>query len=248
MTILNELLSQLPDGRVVEAVIGLFWTAVIVEVDGKQSCGLASTQHDREHEHTRHPAVMDAGKLEKLSACQLAALVNSNSSAEVSIGLATINALLPKPLKCVDLPAEEYIARQGSGSRVALIGHFPFIERLRPQVRDLWVMELNPKEGDLPASAGPDMIPLADILAVTSTALINHTFDEVFQHRKPGAKVMLLGPSTPVSPRLFDLGIDVLAGSIVEDPDAVLPLIRQGASFQQIKKQGVRLVTLEKNG
>jgi len=247
MTILNELLPQLPDGKVIEAVVGIFWTAVVVEADGKRSCGLASTLHTGEHEH-RHPAVADAGRLERSPACQLAALVNSESNPEVSIGLAAINALLPRPQSCVDRPAEEYIARQGPGSRVALIGHFPFIERLRPQVRDLWVLELNPKDGDLPASAEAEIIPQADILAITSTTLINHTFDEIFALRKPGAKVMLLGPTTPLAPHLLELGIDVLAGSIVDDPDVVLPFVRQGASFQQIKRAGgVRLVTLEKN-
>jgi uncharacterized protein (DUF4213/DUF364 family) len=63
--------------------------------------------------------------------------------------------------------------------------------------------------------------------------------------RKPGAKVLLLGPSTPLSPILFDYGISVLSGSVVEDPETVLRLIGQGASFRQIRSQGVRLVTVE---
>ncbi len=41
------------------------------------------------------------------------------------------------------------------------------------------------------------------------------------------------------------MGIHVLSGTLVEDADAVLALVRQGASFRQIKSHGVRLVTLE---
>jgi uncharacterized protein (DUF4213/DUF364 family) len=108
------------------------------------------------------------------------------------------------------------------------------------------VIELNPHEGDFPASAGPEIIPQADILAITSTTLINHTLDDIMRYRKPEARVMLLGPSTPLSSRLFDFGLQVLSGSIVENWEAVLPLVRQGATFRQIKSQGVRLVTLEK--
>ena len=247
MDIFNDLISSLPEGKVVEVVIGLSWTAVVVEVAGRRSCGLASTLHRTEHEHAARPAVRDAGRLERWSTRRLAALISSDSLPERSVGLATINALLPRPKNQVDLFAEEYIARQGSESRVALIGHFPFVESLRPKVRELWVLELQQKGGDLPAAAGPEVIPQADILAITSTTLINHIFEDVFQYRKPGAKVMLLGPSTPLAPRLFEIGIHVLSGSIVEQPETVLPLIRQGANFRQMKTQGgIRLVTLEK--
>ncbi len=244
MDIFKILLPSLPEGKVLGVEIGLFWTAVLVEVDGRQSCGLASTLSKEENEHAG-PAVSAAGRLERCSTRELTGLVHSESFTEVSVGLAAVNALLPRPKHPVDLPADEYIARQGSQSRVAVIGHFPFVDRLRPRVKDLWVIELKPKPGDLPAEAGPEFIPQADILAITSTTLINHTFDDIMQHRKPGARVMLLGPSTPLSPRLFDFGVHVLSGSIVERPEAILPLVRQGANFRQIKPQGVRLVTIE---
>ncbi len=246
MQIYERLLKDLPDGKVVEVSIGLFWTAVLVEVEGRLSCGLAATQHNPEFEHGQRPAVVNAGELERHSALALAGLVHSDSFTEVSVGLATINALLPPPAQSVDLPAEEYILRHGAQANVALIGHFPFVDSLRPCVHQLWVLELNPKEGDLPATQASQIVPQADILAITSTTLINHTFEEVFQHRKPGAKVMLLGPSTPLSPRLFDLGVDVLSGSIVEDIPSVMRLARQGATFRQFKGRGVRLVTIER--
>jgi uncharacterized protein (DUF4213/DUF364 family) len=225
--------------------IGLFWTAVVVEVDGSPRCGLAATMSNDEFEHARQPAVTDPGHLEQQSALELANLVFSESHTEAAVGLAAINAMLPPIQNAVDLAAEDYIAHQGIESRVALIGHFPFVARLRDQVKELWVLELNPKDGDLPASAAPEVIPQADILAITATTLINHTFESIFKFRKPGARVLLLGPSTPLSPILFDHGIDVLSGTIVYEPDAVLPLVRQGATFRQIRKQGVRLVTLE---
>ncbi len=246
MQILEYLLTDLADGKVIEVAIGLSWTAVVVEVNGRLSCGLAATQHNVEFEHGRRPAVREAGHLEHRSALQLAELVRSDSFTEISVGLATINALLPPPSQAMELPAEEYLLRHGKQANVALIGHFPFVDTLRSHVHQLWVLELNPKEGDLPASQTAQVVPQADILAITSSTLTNRTFDEVFQYRKVGAKVMLLGPSTPLSARLFDLGIDVLSGSIVDDPTSILRMVCQGASFRQFKGQGVRLVTLEK--
>jgi uncharacterized protein (DUF4213/DUF364 family) len=245
MKILESIITSLPEGRVVSVEIGLFWTAVIVESHGVQRCGLAATLSNPEFEHARLPAVQEAGRIEQHSALELANFVYSTSYTEVGVGLATINALLPPIKNSVDLAAEDYIARQGADSQVALIGHFPFVSRLKNQVKKLWVLELNPKEDDLPASAAPEIIPQADILAITATTLINHTFEEIFNLRKPGAKVLLLGPSTPLSSLWFEYGIDVLSGSIVEDPDSVLPLVRQGATFRQIRSHGIRLVTVE---
>lgn len=245
MDIFQRIIPSLPACRVVSVNIGLFWTAVVVDVNGKQSCGLAATMANLEFEHARLPAVEDAGRLEGIPALDLLNGLDSKSYTEVAVGLATMNALLPPIENSVDLAGEDYIAQQGANSQVAVIGHFPFVPRLKEQVKKLWVLELNPKEDDLPATAAPEIVPQADILVITATTLINHTFEGIFTLRKPGAKVLLLGPSTPLSPLLFQYGIDVLSGSIVEDISAVLPLVRQGATFRQIRDHGVRLVTIE---
>lgn len=139
----------------------------------------------------------------------------------------------------------DYILRQGAQSQVAMIGHFPFSEHLKPRVKKLWVLELNPQQGDLPASAAPEVIPQADILAITATTLINHTFDGILRLRKPGARVLLLGPSTPLTPILGEVGVNVLSGSMIDDTESVVTLVRQAATFRQIHPHGVRLVTME---
>ncbi len=135
------------------------------------------------------------------------------------------------------------IAERGAGKRVALIGHFPFVEDLREQVSKLWVLELQPRPGDLPASAATEILPQADIVAITATTLINGTFAGLMALRNPAALTMLLGPSTPLSPILFDHGIDILSGALVENIDATLRAVSQGAGFRQIHRTGVRLVS-----
>jgi uncharacterized protein (DUF4213/DUF364 family) len=52
----------------------------------------------------------------------------------------------------------------------------------------------------------------------------------------------MLGPSTPLSPVLFDHGISVISGAQVVDVEAVLRTISQGATFRQV--EGVRLLTM----
>jgi hypothetical protein len=57
--------------------------------------------------------------------------------------------------------------------------------------------------------------------------------------------VIVLGPTTPLSPVLFDYGVDMVSGTKVVDVEAVLRCISQGATFKQVK--GVRLLTLRRS-
>ena len=127
-----------------------------------------------------------------------------------------------------------------------MVGHFPFIPRLRERVGRLWVLEQRPHGEDLPADAASEVIPQADVLAITGTSLINQTFEGLMALRRPGALVLLLGPTTPLSPILFDHGVHLLSGAVVEDIDMVLRAVSQGANFRQVHRQGVRLVTIRK--
>jgi uncharacterized protein (DUF4213/DUF364 family) len=246
--IVDDLLITLPDGPLRDVQVGAFWTAVVVEVDGRRQCGLASTTRgDHDHHHGGGAAVRDAGRLMERSARELAELARSDSLVETSIGIATINALLPvREEQWVDLNAEEVIARHGEGKQVTLVGHFPFIPRLRERVGKLWVLELRPRGDDLSADAASDVIPQADVLAITGTTLINRTFEELMALRRPEALVLVLGPSTPLSPVLFDHGVHLISGSVVEDIDSVLRAVSQGANFRQVHRQGVHLVTMQK--
>jgi uncharacterized protein (DUF4213/DUF364 family) len=56
----------------------------------------------------------------------------------------------------------------------------------------------------------------------------------------------VLGPSTPLSPLLFDYGVDAISGAVVVDIPAALAAISQGANFRQIP--GKRLLTMTRPG
>jgi uncharacterized protein (DUF4213/DUF364 family) len=161
--------------------------------------------------------------------------------------MAAINALLPSFEEAwVDLNAELVIAERGKDKHVALVGHFPFIPRLREQVGRLSVLELDPRGDDLPAEAAPDVVPEADVVALTSTTLLNGTFEGLMSLCRPESLVLLLGPTTPMSPIFFEYGVDILSGSVVEDIDSVLFTVGQGGNFRQVHRAGVRLVTMQR--
>jgi uncharacterized protein (DUF4213/DUF364 family) len=270
VSIIDALLATLgEDAPVREVRIGAFWTAVVLEaaapplspprggrkrgeppVGGRKGrgCGLASALRGDDHHHGQNP-VRGAGHLHERSAWRLAELARSDSLLEASIGLAAINALLDVDEDaCVELNAEQVILEQGTGKGVVVVGHFPFIPRVREAARQLWVLEKRPGEGDFPAEAAPDVIPQADVVAITGTSLINHTFEELMRLCRQGAFVLVLGPTTPLSPVLFDYGVDVISGTLVTDPETVLRYISQGASFRQIKRsKSVKLLTMTRD-
>jgi len=130
MGLLRDLLTDLPDGDVVEVRIGLHWTAVVIEVEGKQRCGLSSTL-ESPHEHGGEPQVPQAGLLKTLAGRELAALALDNQPTLASVGVASLNALLPLPETFSEINAEHVLANYGADKRVAIVGHFPFIPRLR---------------------------------------------------------------------------------------------------------------------
>jgi uncharacterized protein (DUF4213/DUF364 family) len=225
-------------------LIGRHWVAVVADIAGQQRCGLAS-MIGGDHDHHGEAEVPAAGRLHEQPALELAELAYSEQPALASVGLATINALLPpRPEQWVTLNAEEVIATQGAEKKVALIGHFPFVSRLRPRVGQLSVLEENPRPGDLPASAAPRVLAGADVVALTSMTIHNHTLMNLLRLCRSEALIILLGPSTPLSPVLFEHGVDMLCGSVVTDIEAVLRVVGQGGNFRQIHRAGVRTVTM----
>jgi uncharacterized protein (DUF4213/DUF364 family) len=236
MSLLDDLIASLPEGAPVRSVlVGLHWVVVC-----SRFCGMASTLQS-EHSHGTLD-VREAGDLHSKSARELVQLIHSESAVEASIGMAAINSLLEvDESQAVELNAADVLAERGRGKNVALIGHFPFVSQLRQSVGQLWVIEKRPIEGDYPDYAALELLPRADVVAITGTAIINHTIDNLLGLCSPGATIMVLGPSTPLSPVLFDYGVDILSGTRVVDETAVLRTVGQGASFRQV--HGVKLLT-----
>ncbi|MEA2008633.1 MAG: DUF364 domain-containing protein [Chloroflexota bacterium] len=244
MRLLNDLLSTLPNGKPIHICIGLHWTAVVAEIDGIRRCGLASSLANECYRHGE-PDVPQAGQLETLSGLELAALSQSKQPVLASVGVAAINALIPpQPDAWVNVNAEDVIAEHGKNKIVVLVGHFPFVPRLRKHVGKLIVLEKRPEPGDIPAEAAFDVIPKADVVAITGTTLINHTLDDLLELCSPRAHVILLGPSVPLSSTLFDYGVNLLCGSVVTTIEPVLQTLMQAGNFPQVHHAGVRLVSM----
>ena len=59
-----------------------------------------------------------------------------------------------------------------------------------------------------------------------------------------GSFIVMVGTSRPLSPVLFDYGVDVISGIKVVEPQKMLHCITEGAIFKQIK--GVKLLSMKR--
>ena len=237
MRILDDLIASLgDDSRIQEIHACVFWTAVT-----SKHCGLASTFHE---EHPYHRAVRDAGSLRQKSALELARYAKSDNVLEASIGMAAINSLIDiDETRCVEENAFDMLAREGRDKNIAVVGHFPWIPRLRNIARKLWVIEQKPQEGELPAEAAGEVLPQADVVGITGASFVNHTAERLLELSRNNFVVML-GPTTPLAPVLFGYGVDAIAGVKVVEPEKAIHSISEGAIFSQV--EGVKLVTMVK--
>jgi len=238
--ILDDLINSLAaDAPVREVRIGRFWTGV-----WSRACGLASTTGPGEHGYGAR-FVQDAGSLAGRSALGLAKLAYSDSPLEAGVGLAAINSLLEvDEAGCVELNAGDLLIERGRGRRVVLVGHFPFVPALREAAARLDVLELRPQPGDTPAEEAQALVPQADIVAITGSACINRSLEGLLGLCRAASFVVVLGPTTPLSPVLFDYGADVISGTRVVEPELALRCASEAATFRQIR--GIRLLTMER--
>jgi len=244
MKILDSLIDSLSghDCDVQEVRSCAFWTAVTT-----RRTGLSTTYRPIEGKADSHQAgVSDVGRLTEKKALELAEFARSDNTIEASIGMATINSLMVvDENRCVEINAYDVLVDKGRGRNIAVVGHFPFVSKLKNEARNLWVIEKRMHPGDLPESEAGRILPQCDVVCLTGTSFINHTIEGLLSLCK-GSYVVLTGPTSPMTPILFDYGIDVICGTVVIDPRQVLKYISQGATFRQLHGHGVRLLTLMK--
>jgi uncharacterized protein (DUF4213/DUF364 family) len=238
---INLLMESLDsDYSVQRVIVGAFWTAVLLDSE-HPNCGIASSM--REYDHQEGPQVEGAGFLENKTARELSQLLYSTNVMEASIGMAAFNATVnPDSRYCTEENARELILQKGQNRNVAVIGHFPFVDKIYKAARNCWVLELRPKSGDLPADRAKEILPKAEVIAISGTTLINHTFDDLMKWCESDAFVILLGGSAPLTPVLFELGVNAIAGTYITEPEAAIRVISQGGTFRQIP--GRKLFTM----
>lgn len=240
--IYDTLIEAVPPESTVKACLaGVHWFAVRSE-----GTGLAMTPREGTAYLPR------AGEIAGMRTRDLAASSKSWNFHEAALGLAAINSALNAgtsiergPELCSGQQPDEdvftYLLDEFRGKKVAVVGHFRNLERVKA-VCDLSILERLPQPGDFPDPACEWILPEQDFVVITATTLINKTLPRLLELSR-NARVVLAGPSTPLTPKLFDFGIDMLGGVVVEDEGRVWTVIQEGGQHQ-IFGNGSRMVKL----
>ena len=140
MKILDDVISTLDfNAELKDIRQGVFHTGVLT-----RNCGLAATL-PRDALKQGPPLVKEPGFLLDKEVKDLVRFSYSERLLEAAIGMATINSLLQiDEDSCLELNAADLILEKGEDKKVAIVGHFPFLNRVRSAAKELWVIEKNP--------------------------------------------------------------------------------------------------------
>ena len=239
----DHLISAVPGNlEVADCLAGLNWFLV-------RSVGVGVAMRPLE----AAGALRNAGHLKGMKLRDLALWLKSWNEYEAAMGLAAINSAL-NALEVVrrnwgkrlnesqEQDVFTSMRDEMRGKRVAVIGHFQGLEPLAEICR-LSVLERRPQAGDLPDYASEYILPEQDIVIMTATTLINKTMPRLVALSQ-GTRIVVAGPSTPLHPLMFDYGIDVLGGLLVEDEDGVWRTVAEGGQ-KELFSAGSRMVKVE---
>ncbi|OJX83302.1 DUF364 domain-containing protein [Magnetospirillum sp. 64-120] len=197
-----------------QIVVGPRW----LMVEGPHGAGLAYLPRSAKDLVPRLP------DLRKQSLRQLAELSSSWDPLEMALGIAAINAHYNR----FDLDAE-----MGNGAdsfrhesgRVVVIGAFP---GLADVLNNPQVIETEPRPGEYPTVAMDTLLPGCAAAVVASSTIINRTLPRILRLAQ-GSRIALAGPATPLSPRLYQYGLEILGGLLIRDVKGLAHALRAGA-------------------
>ncbi len=220
--------------KVIDLRIGLGYSCVRLDND---ATGIAAVLLDMlPHGCT---VLSAAGSFAGSSAAKLLQyLVIGKNPLEISLGLATANALIsPPPDNIDDREATSYLDLQ-KGTKVVMVGLFaPLVARIRATGAELTIIERNPARMEiLGDTEQKDALKFCDVAIITATTLLNSTFEETINSLGKPHSVALMGPSTPLWSAVFlNTPVTHLGGAQVADSGRVLQIISEGGGTPALR-------------
>jgi uncharacterized protein len=258
--LLKELYGNRLDGlRVDRIVVGLFFTGIKLS-DG--SAGVIYTPTSELHSGDAGiPMAMDRPVPLRIAGRYVVDLlrVAATSVLDRTVTLVAVNALSAPFLASprYSLRFDEDVldlvdtARMG---RVGMVGAIrPFLKRLK-KVPDIDIAVIEQKKENLaddekayfvPADGARTVLASCDTVIITGAAIANGTIDELLKLTRPGARVIVTGPTASMLPdALFARGVSVVSGVIVADADLALDMLSEGAIAYHLFQTCLRKINI----
>lgn len=247
---LRERLGEtLYEGLTLErAVFGLFFTGVKLS-DG--AGGISFTPVKAIPEAVCCPSSARAmplsGRLRGTPVSRIVEESHGGTPLKKALGIAVLNALSTslearegfRGYRVVPGPDALDSVELVDGENVVIVGALaPFMKRLKGERKPFTVLEMDPRtlKADempfyAPAEEAPRRIPGADLVVVTGTTLVNDTLEGLLSLVRPGARVVLVGPTASQYPEaFFRRGVSLLGGIRVTGADDLLDLLAEAGS------------------
>ena len=226
---LFEVMSDRAEGEFVDTVtIGLGYTAVRL---AGGAVGLSYTMAKGWSESVQRKD----RDLDGSEARAVLPMVFSDDTLERSIGMALVNALNHRRASRMpedSAPGGELSTFLGltNGSRISMVGYFPPVaarfEEAGAEVRVLDRDRLMGVESEFLDA----LEQWPDVLVVTAATLLNGSFERFADVLTPAARIVVLGPTTPMVPEAFaPYPIAMLGGMVVRTAEPVISAVRQAA-------------------
>jgi len=248
--------------RIERIVIGIFFTGVKLS-DG--SGGVAYTPTDDLHGVTCCPSMAAerpapvplkgmaaSGVLEQREGSLLSDLVKL-----VVMNALSSRLMTPDRYRIIyDADALELIDVRSAG-RIAMVGAFiPFLKQFKmvPEI-DLSVIERRPEALKaeemrfyVPAERACNVLPACDTVIITGASMANRTIDELLGYTRPGARVIVTGPTASILPDvLFEHNVSAVSGVCVTEPDMALDMLAEGVGAYHLFDTCLRKMNILKS-
>lgn len=218
MGLLEELVDSARDHdeEISNIIMSPYWTLVTSGAPGMAStlgyqpeCGAALKDTIL---RSRTPALLD--------------LAFSDDLAEASVGVATLNSIVSRYVE--PGKAKRGMLPRARDKKVAVVGEFAFIDRLRELAGEVWTVSSGLGAGEYPEEQVENILHVADISIIAGEAVVYHSLERYLKWAEPSYAIVF-GPTTPLSPLLFKYGADQIGGIKIINENRVATAIAAGA-------------------
>jgi uncharacterized protein (DUF4213/DUF364 family) len=218
MGLLEELIDAARDHdeEISNIIMSPYWTLVTSGAPGLAStlgyqpeCGAALKDTIL---RSRTPALLD--------------LAFSDDLAEASVGVATLNSIVSRYVE--PGKARRGMLPRARGKTVAVVGGFAFIDRLKELADEVWTISSDLSGGEYPEEDAENILHVADISIIAGEAVVNHSLERYLTWAEPSYTIVF-GPTTPLSPILFEYGADQVGGVKIVNESRVATTVAAGA-------------------
>ena len=247
-TLLEAFGQDLETITVERAVFGLFFSGVKLSTG---HAGLCYTPVKELPEAVCCPssarAMPISGRLRGRTALEYLNYVLDKNVLKRTLGIAAMNALSSLywdllPDKAPDfhygLNAFDTADPREYRKTVVVGALVPMLKKLLAAEADFTVLEMDPRtlkgqelDHYLPADRAAECVPEADLLVITGVTVLNGTLPGLLELAKPGAEILVTGPTASMLPdAFFRRGVTTLGGIRVTKADEALDLLCEGGS------------------